>query len=133
MNRTQVVTEENKPTVIGKVLVVDDEVLIADTIVAILQRNGFEATAAYNGTEAVELASSYCPDYVITDVLMPGMTGIETAKIVQQLCPEARILLFSGQAATTDLLTEARSEGLVFDLLSKPIHPRALIEKLKDF
>jgi CheY-like chemotaxis protein len=132
MNRTQVLTENNKPAAIGRVLVVDDEPLIADTIVAILQRSGFEATAAYNGSEAVEVASSYCPDYMITDVLMPGMTGIEAAKIIQQLCPEARILLFSGQAATADLLTEARSEGLDFDLLPKPIHPRTLIDKLME-
>jgi CheY-like chemotaxis protein len=132
MTRMKFLTEDKKPGSIGKVLVVDDEPLIADTIVQILQRNGFEATAAYNGTDAVEVASTYCPDYMITDVLMPGMTGIEVAKIVQQLCPEARILLFSGQAATADLLTEAREEGLDFELLPKPIHPHALIEKLRE-
>ncbi len=133
MNRTQVLTENNNPRAISKILVVDDEPLIADTIVAILERSGFQATAAYNGNEAVEMAAGYCPDCMITDVMMPGMTGIETAKIVRQLCPEARILLFSGQAATADLLADARSEGLDFDLLPKPIHPRILIEKLKDF
>jgi len=131
MDRT-VLTKEHNPKVITKVLVVDDEPLIADTIVAILQRSGFKATAAYNGTEAVEVAGEYCPDCMITDVLMPGMTGIETAKIVQQICPEARILLFSGQAATADLLAEARSEGLDFDLLPKPVHPLTLIKKLRD-
>jgi CheY-like chemotaxis protein len=125
--------KDNNPKLITKVLVVDDEPLIADTIFAILQRSGFTATAAYNGCEAVELAGDYCPDCMITDVMMPGMSGIDAAKIVQGICPRARILLFSGQAATADLLAEARSEGLDFDLLPKPIHPRTLIERLKEF
>jgi CheY-like chemotaxis protein len=62
-----------------KILVVDDERIIADTIVAILLRHGFEATAAYSGSEAIERAGQFCPDSVISDVVMPGINGIETA------------------------------------------------------
>ncbi|MGE0406156.1 MAG: response regulator [Candidatus Korobacteraceae bacterium] len=132
MDPTQLFTREQSSRAISRVLVVDDEPLIANTIVTILERYGFQATAAYNGTEAVELASAFCPDCMITDVMMPGMTGIEAARQVQEACPAARILLFSGQAATADLLAEARSQGLDFELLPKPIHPRVLIDKLRE-
>jgi CheY-like chemotaxis protein len=62
---------------------------------------------------------------------MPGMNGVETAKNILQLLPECHILLFSGQAATHDLLSRAKAEGYQFELLAKPINPAFLVEKLK--
>lgn len=113
-----------------RILVVDDEGLIADSIAEILNGNGYEATPAYGGQAAIELAEQTCPDLLLTDVLMPTLNGIETALKVSQNCSRTRILLFSGQARTSDLLNKAKGEGLEFDLLPKPIHPQQLLRKL---
>jgi len=114
-----------------KVLVVDDEQVIADTLAKILDLNGFEASAVYTGTAAVESARAIEPDLVISDVIMPDMNGIEAAISIRNLLPQCKILLFSGQAATADLLENARAQGHEFDIVAKPIHPADLLAKLK--
>ncbi len=128
-SRTDGDCDRNTPA--PRILVVDDEVLIADTIVQILNRNGFIAEAVYSGKEAVERAHSYCPELVLSDVLMPNVDGVEAAIQIRKLCPDTRIVLFSGQAATVEILARARERGHTFELLPKPIHPTQLIKHLR--
>ena len=113
-----------------KVLVVDDEHVIADTLAIILNQHGFDASAAYTGTEAVERARALRPELVISDVIMPDMNGIEAAIKIRGFLPNCKILLFSGQAATADLLENARNQGHEFEILAKPVHPQDLLAKL---
>ncbi|MFL6385906.1 MAG: response regulator [Terriglobales bacterium] len=115
-----------------KIIVVDDEPIIADTLVNILEGEGHDALAVSHGESAVKWAKLVLPDAVISDVIMPGMDGIETAKAIVKVLPQCRIILFSGQAATVDLLAKARAEGYIFEVLPKPINPEKLLEKLKD-
>lgn len=63
--------------------------------------------------------------------MMPGMSGIELAIHFRKAQPECKILLFSGQATTADLLEKARTEGYDFDLLTKPVHPADPLAKLR--
>jgi CheY-like chemotaxis protein len=56
---------------------VDDERLIADTVAMILSESGFSAVAAYSGEQAIEVARAQHPDLVLSDVLMPKMSGVE--------------------------------------------------------
>lgn len=114
-----------------RILVVDDEKVIADTIVQILNRNGFIAEAAYGGEEAIDKAKRHCPELVLSDVLMPKVDGVETAIAIREHCPDTRIILFSGQAATVEILARARERGHTFELLPKPIHPTQLIKHLR--
>lgn len=114
-----------------RVLVVDDEQVIADTLAKILDLNGYDASAVYTGTAAVESARSMKPDLVISDVIMPDMNGIEAAISIRGFLPACKILLFSGQAATADLLENARAQGHEFEILAKPVHPSDLLAKLK--
>lgn len=114
-----------------RILVVDDERLIADTIVQILNRNGFVAEAAYSGSHAIELSRLYCPELVLSDVMMPHVDGVEAAIAIREHCPDTRIVLFSGQAATVEILARARDRGFNFELLPKPIHPTQLIKHLR--
>lgn len=114
-----------------KVLVVDDERVIADTLAIILNQHGFDASAVYTGTGAVERARAVKPDLVISDVIMPDMNGIEAAIHIRKFLPSCKILLFSGQAATADLLESARAQGHEFEILAKPVHPQDLLAKLK--
>ena len=122
-----VLPEERQPVV----LVVDDERVIADTLSIILSRSGFSTRTAYDGMSAMKLAMSETPDLLISDVMMPGMTGIELAIAVTQVIPECKVLLFSGQASTSDLLKEARNQGYDFELLTKPVHPADLLAKIR--
>jgi CheY-like chemotaxis protein len=114
-----------------RVLVADDEQVIANTLAIILNQSGFEARAVYSGESAVELLDSFKPDMLISDVIMTGMTGIEAAILTRSRLPKCKILLFSGQAATADLLEKAREQGHEFEILAKPVHPTDLLAKLR--
>jgi DNA-binding response OmpR family regulator len=114
-----------------KVLVVDDERVIADTLAMILNQSGFDARAVYSGEKAVEMAASFAPDMLITDVIMADLNGIDAAIMIRALRPGIKILLFSGQAATADLLEKARGRGYEFEILAKPVHPQDLLSRLK--
>jgi len=114
-----------------RVLVADDERVIADTLAMILNQSGFEARAAYSGETVLELAPTFKPDMLISDVIMADLNGIDTAIRIRAILPEIKVLLFSGQAATADLLEKARKEGYEFDILSKPVHPQDLLSRLR--
>ena len=114
-----------------RVLVADDERVIADTLAIILNQNGYDASAVYTGTAAVEKARSMRPDLLISDVIMPDMNGIDAAIKIRAFLPGCKILLFSGQAATADLLEDARKRGHEFEILAKPVHPQDLLQKLR--
>lgn len=113
------------------VFVVDDEAVIAQTLAMILNQAGFHASAFDHPEKAIAASAELTPDLLISDVMMPGMTGVELAIHFRKIHPECRVLLFSGQAATADLLEKARAEGYDFDLLSKPVHPADLLAKLR--
>jgi CheY-like chemotaxis protein len=114
-----------------RVLVVDDERVIADTLAMILNQSGFDARAVYSGEKAVEMAPAFKPNMLISDVIMADLNGIDTAIRLRALLPGIKILLFSGQAATADLLEKARTQGYEFEILAKPVHPQDLLNKLR--
>jgi DNA-binding NtrC family response regulator len=113
------------------VLVVDDDNLIADSVAEILNRNGYDAIARYSYRSAVQAIEEDCPSIIVSDVIMPDQSGIQLAKAALAHCPEMRVLLFSGNAATSNLLLHAVTEGYSFELLAKPVHPVQLLKALK--
>jgi DNA-binding NtrC family response regulator len=113
-----------------RVLVLDDEQVIANTLALILNRSGFEAHAVYTAEAAIQSAREVSPDVLISDVIMDGTTGIDAAIRISEIAPHCRVILFSGQAATADLLERAQAGGHHFELLIKPVHPRTLLERL---
>jgi len=110
-----------------RVLVVDDEAVIADTIAKILSLRGYAATAAYDGDGALESALLAPPNLLLSDVILPGISGIELAQTITRVYPDCKILLFSGQASTVDLMASAERAGHRFTLLSKPLPPEELL------
>ena len=114
-----------------RVFVVDDERAICHTLAVILNRRGFAATAFEYPLAALAAAESSEPELLISDVMMPGMTGIDLAIELRQHHPNCKVLLFSGMAETNDLLVQARAHGYDFELLTKPIHPEDLLSKLQ--
>jgi DNA-binding NtrC family response regulator len=117
-----------------KVYVVDDEKVIAETLAMILNGAGFIALPFVNPREALDAAAfASPPDLLISDVVMPEMSGVDLAIQFRKTYPECRILLFSGRATTASLLEAARSQGFDFDILKKPLHPDDLLAKIRSF
>lgn len=113
------------------ILVVDDEKRIADTLALILDSKGYVSEAAYDAATALEVCRARIPNLVISDVVMPGMNGIELAIAISRDFPSCHVLLFSGQAATAQLMEDASAHGYSFELLAKPVHPVELLEKVE--
>jgi DNA-binding response OmpR family regulator len=120
-------TEKSFPTV----FVVDDEPAIATTLALILNSSGFSANAFTDPREALRFAETQCPDFLITDVVMPQLNGIDLGVQFKAMYPQCKILLFSGMAATSDLMESARKNGHNFNLLSKPVHPKELLDAIR--
>ncbi len=114
------------------ILVVDDEKRIADTLALILRSKQYAVVTAYDGQEAYETCRQAAPRLMITDVVMPQMNGVELAIKVRSEMPACLILLFSGQAATADILREANERGFEFELLAKPVHPEHLLARVHE-
>ncbi len=113
-----------------RILVVDDEHSIANSLSWVLNKEGFDTRAAYSGEEAVVTAESFLPNALICDVLMAGISGIEAATRIREKLPSCKILIISGHVPTPDLAENGSGKRHQFDFLSKPVHPRVLLEKL---
>ena len=106
-----------------RVLIVDDEHVIASTLTIIFSNAGYSARAAHSAEEALPLIAEWNPQVVILDVRLPGMNGVDLAMRLKVECPHCNVLLFSGDNSVADLLESARKQGHHFDLLAKPVPP----------
>jgi DNA-binding NtrC family response regulator len=113
-----------------RVFVVDDEEDIAKMIAVILQMKKFDATAYSDPVKALQEAEANPPEYLVSDIAMPGMNGIDLALAMQAKAPSCKVLLFTGDLAAPALVEEARKRGHEFGLLMKPVHPMALVGAL---
>jgi DNA-binding NtrC family response regulator len=114
------------------IFVVDDEEIIASTIASILRLKGYEADAFTLSSEALETSRSVSPDLLISDVMMPLLSGPELGLHIQASHPECRVLLFTGQWDRADLEIAAYEDGLVYQLIPKPVHPKELLKKVRE-
>ena len=107
------------------VFVVDDEVVIAKTLAIILRNEGFDAIAFHSPEQALERAKETAPDLLISDVAMPGMTGIELAIQMKSRFPQCKILLFSGQSPTIDWQRAREKMGMILNASTSRFIPRS--------
>lgn len=112
------------------ILDVDDERVIADSLAAVLRMRGYRAQAAYCAEDALRAASESQPDFLVSDVMMPGMNGIELALQFSIDFPSCRVLLMSGNTATAGLLADAERRGHRPTILAKPVHPTQVFDFL---
>ena len=123
-----ILAESSKALIGSKVLIVDDEVPIADSLAMIFASHRFDVRVAYSAESAIEIISLWQPDLAILDVILPGMNGIDLAIATRENYLSCRIILFSGNADTSSLLEEAAKKGYSFDVLAKPVHPDLMLE-----
>ena len=80
----------------SKLLIVDDEEKIRHLLTEFFSVKGYEVRAVAQGEEAIALTRVFCPDVVVLDLLLPGMSGIETLKVLKTLTPTPKVLILSG-------------------------------------
>jgi DNA-binding NtrC family response regulator len=102
----------------SKVLVVDDDRSLADNLVAFLSKLGYGAEAAYGGEEALEAFRKDAYDLVITDLMMPGVDGMELLKAMRTIAPKTIVLVITGHGSIESAV-EAIRKG-AFDFIPKP-------------
>jgi DNA-binding response OmpR family regulator len=113
---------------IRRILIVDDEPRIAETLQMILSRRGYEVRVADAAEQALELLPAWKPDVAIVDVMLPQMNGIDFGIIVRTNYADCRVLLLSGHPETVGLLEDARRKGHDFEILAKPLHPTLILD-----
>ena len=113
-----------------RVLVVDDERLVADTLGMIFQKRGFDCRVSYTGEEAVACSELFGPELLLCDISMPGMGGLEVALKVTAQFPECRVLLLTGHYTTLRSARKwARTHSAASRVLTKPVLPALLLEE----
>jgi len=116
-----------------RVLIADDEKIIADTLAIIIRNSGFSVTTVYSGNSAVETAEKLRPDVVICDIRMPDMNGVDAANRISQILPTAKIVLCSGHTVALGNLENVDAGGLKFVFLAKPVSPALFLDFLRSY
>lgn len=111
-----------------RILVVDDEPAITETLALIFSKNGYQVRTALSAEDAIELIAAWEPDLAILDVNLPRMNGIDLALVLRANRPACRLVLFSGHPSTQALMEEAAKRGNMFEILSKPVHPLFMLD-----
>jgi CheY-like chemotaxis protein len=132
-------TSSNKETAMSgkksRILVIDDEPDLASTLAIIFKSHNYITATAFSGEEAIDVAGRFQPDCIVTDVVMGGMSGIESAIVILSSLPKCKVLFISGNVDLRDLLgrnqlMNARAEGIEFELLQKPVPPPELLRRV---
>jgi LmbE family N-acetylglucosaminyl deacetylase/AmiR/NasT family two-component response regulator len=111
---------------LGRIMVVDDDVVTARFMTHVLgKRGGFEVCHAPDPRSALAMARSQSWDLVITDVEMPGMTGLELLRALREISPDLPVAVITGHASVDYAVQAIRSDADEF--LEKPVHPDELI------
>ena len=113
-----------------RVLVVDDDRLVADTLCLIYKVNGFDSEARYSAAAGLERARSFAPNLLLCDVTMPEVSGLELAESLQDLLPETRLLMLTAYASNAAFVrAHSRRLHRPIKLLSKPCRPDDLLRE----
>lgn len=114
-----------------KVLILDDEPPVADTLAIVFRINGYEVQVAYSAEQAIETIAVWEPNLAVIDVMLPAMNGIDFAIVLKANHPNCEVLLFSGYESTGALLEEAAKKGHVFEIVAKPVHPVEILDAVE--
>jgi CheY-like chemotaxis protein len=113
-----------------RVLIVDDDRLVADTLTLIFERNGFNAKAAYSADEALECSREFTPNLLLCDVTMPARDGLSLVEDMTREQPACRILVLTGFYSNLKSVREQASRlARPLGVLTKPCQPAELLRE----
>src|SRR5688572_20868616 len=108
----------------GRILIVDDERDTAGVLAELLIRRGFVAEAASGAAECLQRIDGFSPDVVVTDVMMPGMSGLELCAMLRSSYPDVLSIVLTGRAGMESAIAAIRAGA--YDYISKPVAVSAL-------
>jgi DNA-binding NtrC family response regulator len=117
------------PNPLKRVLVVDDEPMIVSLLSTILREKGWDVTGAHSGTEGIDQLDRALYDVILTDLMMPGDTGIDLLRAAKEIHPDVEVILMTGYA-TADTAIEAMRTG-AFHYIMKPLKPEEVVHLLE--
>jgi DNA-binding response OmpR family regulator len=114
-----------------KILVIDDDPDLRETLIAMLEDEGHEVVVAHDGESGIAAYASHSPDLVITDIFMPNKNGIEAIKAILTIKSDAKIIAMSGHARRgKDFCLWAVKKIGVTDILPKPFEIDDLVSRV---
>lgn len=113
-----------------RVLVVDDDRLVADTLALVFNKSGFEARAVYSADAALEDAREFAPDLLLCDVTMPGRDGLTLLPEITEELPACRIIMLTGfYSNLKEVRDQASKLSRPIGILTKPCAPSELLRE----
>lgn len=112
-----------------KVLIVDDEERVVQSIQGVLEDEGFGVASAKNGEEAIQAFQRENPDVTLLDIWMPGMDGIEVLKRLKGMAPDCQVIMISGHATISTAMAAVKQGA--FDFIEKPISLDVLLRTIR--
>lgn len=113
-----------------RVLIVDDDRLVADTLVLIFAKSGFKAEAAYSADQALGLSRNFIPDLLLCDVTMPGRDGLSLVCDITRELPSCRIIVLTGFYSNLKSVREQSNKlARPVGILTKPCPPVELLRE----
>ena len=114
----------------ARVLIVDDDVNLGETLADILEEKGYLVAVAHDGPGAIEEVKGQPFDLALIDIVMPGMNGVETLRQIKAINPRLTTMLITGHTALEDSVSEAVKAG-VAGILYKPLDINAIVEMIE--
>lgn len=114
-----------------RILIIDDDLAVRDTLIAILEDRGYEVVTAVNGQEGLAVFRSERPDLLVTDIVMPVKEGLQTIREIREERPDMKIIAISGGSRTErhDFLEIARQLG-AWDVVVKPFDTEDFVARV---
>ncbi len=113
-----------------KILIIEDDKMIKTILQFMLNREGYQTDFAIDGKEGMEKLNSFNPDAVITDVMLPYLSGIEIVSLSKKLNPNRPVFVVSSLGNESVTIEKAIEQG-ANEILSKPFNPEDILEKLR--
>lgn len=112
----------------SRILVVDDDVALAEMIGIVLEAEGFEVSDVYDGAEALDVFHTVAPDLVLLDLMLPGMDGIQICRLIRRES-DVPIVMLTARSDTADVVSGL--EAGADDYVPKPFKPKELVARVR--
>jgi CheY-like chemotaxis protein len=114
-----------------RVLIVDDEHIVADTLTMVFAKSGFHARAAYSTNHAMDQARDFQPNLLLCDISMPGKDGLFLVNEINRELPDCKILVLTGFYSNHKAVSDAATRlSRRVGILTKPVHPDELLREV---